>query len=119
MHIRRRRKKIAQGDSLGNLWKSRRIKDIGRQGLSARFLLAAVIDTDKIVRKCEGCQYFAQQIHVPAQELQTIPITWSYAVWDLNMVSPLQRAPGGFTHLFITIDKFTEWIEAKPVATII
>ena len=34
------------------------------------------------------------------------------------MVSPLQRVPGGYTHLFIAIDKFTKWIEAKPVATI-
>src|SRR5205809_4109943 len=34
------------------------------------------------------------------------------------MVSPLQRAPGGFTHLFVAIDKFTKWIEAKPIATI-
>src|SRR6266498_267137 len=34
------------------------------------------------------------------------------------MVGPLQRAPGGYTHLFVTIDKFTKWIEAKPIATI-
>src|SRR5438128_9623392 len=34
------------------------------------------------------------------------------------MVGPLQRALGGFTHLFVAIDKFTKWIEAKPVATI-
>ena len=34
------------------------------------------------------------------------------------MVSPLQRAPGGYTHLFVAIDKVTKWIEAKPVATI-
>ena len=34
------------------------------------------------------------------------------------MVGPLQRAPDGFTHLFIAIDKFTKWIEAKSVATI-
>src|SRR5436853_5942734 len=34
------------------------------------------------------------------------------------MVGPLQRAPGGYTHLFIAIDKFTKWIEHKPVATI-
>src|SRR6266540_3908153 len=31
---------------------------------------------------------------------------------------PLQRAPGGYTHLFVAIDKFIKWIEAKPVATI-
>jgi len=55
---------------------------------------------------------------VPVQELQTIPITWPFAVWGLDMVAPLQRAPGGYTHLFVAIDKFTKWIEAKPVATI-
>src|SRR5205809_1839529 len=55
---------------------------------------------------------------MPAQELQTIPITWPFAVWGLDMVGPLQKAPGGYTHLFVAIDKFTKWIEAKPVATI-
>src|SRR5436190_2044514 len=34
------------------------------------------------------------------------------------MVGPLQKAPGGYTHLFVAIDKFTKWTEAKPVATI-
>ena len=56
---------------------------------------------------------------MPAQKLQTIPITWPFAVWGLDMVGPLQRAPGGFTHLFVAINKFTKWIEAKPIATII
>ena len=56
---------------------------------------------------------------MPAQELQTIPITWPFAAWGLDMVGPLQAAPGGFTHLFVAIDKFTKWIEAKPVAKII
>ena len=34
------------------------------------------------------------------------------------MVRPLQAAPGGFTHLFIAIHKFTKGIEARPVANI-
>src|SRR6266540_2185588 len=34
------------------------------------------------------------------------------------MVGPLQKAPGGYTHLFVAIGKFTKWIKAKPVATI-
>jgi hypothetical protein len=28
----------------------------------------------------------------------------------------LKKAPGGFTHLLIVVDKFTKWIEAKPIA---
>jgi len=86
-----------------------------RQGF---FWPTAVTDADSIVRKCEGCQYFARQTHVPAQQLQTIPITWPFATWGLDMVGPLKPAPGGFTHLFVAIDKFTKWIEAKPVAKI-
>jgi hypothetical protein len=32
------------------------------------------------------------------------------------MVGPLKRAPSGFTHLLVAVDKFTKWIEAKPIA---
>src|SRR5438105_3276597 len=109
MHIRRRRKEIAQGNPLRNLWKSCRIKNVGGKGFQQGFFWStAVTDADEIIRKCEGCQYFAQQIHVPGQEFKIIPITWPFAVWGLDMVGPLQRAPGGFTHLFVTIDKFTK-----------
>ena len=34
------------------------------------------------------------------------------------MVGPLRKAPRGYTHLFVAIDKFTKWIEAKPITTI-
>ena len=34
------------------------------------------------------------------------------------MVGPLEKAPGRFTHLVVAIDKFTKWIEAKPITTI-
>jgi hypothetical protein len=58
-----------------------------------------------------GCQFYAKQMHLPAQALQTIPITWPFAVWGLDLVEPLQKAPGGFTHLLVAIDKFSKWIE--------
>ena len=31
------------------------------------------------------------------------------------MVGPLWKAPGGFTHLLVAIDKFSKWIEARPI----
>ena len=34
------------------------------------------------------------------------------------MVGPFKPAKGGFTHIFVAIDKFAKWIEAKPVASI-
>jgi ribonuclease HI len=78
----------------------------------------AVADATRIVRSCRGCQFYARQTHLPAQALQTIPITWPYAVWGLDLVGPLQKAPGGFSHLLVTIDKFSKWIEVRPLTSI-
>jgi hypothetical protein len=78
----------------------------------------AVADAERIVRTCEGCQYYAWQTHLPAQALQMMPITWLFAVWGLDLMGPLKKAPRGYTHLLVTIDKFTKWIEARPIATI-
>jgi hypothetical protein len=75
----------------------------------------ALRDAKEVVRTCKGCQFYARQTHLPAQALQTIRLTWPFAVWGLNMVGHLKKAPGGFTHLLVAVDKFTKWIEAKPV----
>jgi hypothetical protein len=78
----------------------------------------AVADATRIVRTCEGCQFYARQTHLPAQALQTIPITWPFAVWGLDLVGPLQKAPEGYTHLLVAIDKFSKWIEVRPLNNI-
>ena len=30
------------------------------------------------------------------------------------MVGPLKRAPEGYSHLLVAVDKFIKWIEARP-----
>ena len=66
----------------------------------------AVADATDVMRTCEGCQFYARKTHLPAHALQTIPFTWSFAVWGLDLVGPLQKVPGGYTHLLVAIDKF-------------
>jgi hypothetical protein len=78
----------------------------------------AVVDATRIVRTCQGCQFYAKQTHLPAQALQTIPIAWPFTVWGLDLVGPLQKAPGGYTHLLVTIDKLSKWIEVRPLNSI-
>jgi hypothetical protein len=93
---------------------------------AARFLVAkafrhgfyrptAKADADRIVELCQGCQIYSKQTHMPATALHTIPITWPFAVWGLDMVGPLKIEPLGFTHLLVAVDKFTKWVEAKPI----
>jgi hypothetical protein len=31
---------------------------------------------------------------------------------------PFKKAPGGLTHMVVVVDKFTKWIEARPLAKI-
>jgi hypothetical protein len=72
-------------------------------------------DADRIVELCQGCQMYSKQTHMPATALHTIPITWPFVVWGLDMVGPLKTTPLGFTHLLVAIDKFIKWVEAKPI----
>jgi transposase InsO family protein len=77
-----------------------------------------VADSKDIVRRCERCQFYARQTHLLAQALQTIPIMWPFVVWHLDMVGPLRQAPGGFTHLLVAVDKFSKWIEVRPIVNV-
>ena len=75
----------------------------------------AIVDVEKLVHHCEGCQFFAKRIHVPAHEIQTIPASWPIACWGLDMIGPFKPAPGKFTCAFVLIDKFSKWIEYMPL----
>jgi transposase InsO family protein len=72
-------------------------------------------DAKQLVRKCNGCQRFSAKRHQPVDALKTIPITWLFAVWGQDMLGPFKTAHGGMTHLLVAVDKFTKWIEAKPI----
>jgi transposase InsO family protein len=72
-------------------------------------------DAKWLVKSCNGCQCFCKQRHTPAAALKTIPLTWPFAVWGLDMVGLFKMAPRGLMHLLIAVDKFTKWIEAKPI----
>jgi hypothetical protein len=39
----------------------------------------------------------------------------SFRLLGLDMIGPLSTAPGGFNRVLVAIDKFTKWIEVKPV----
>jgi hypothetical protein len=47
----------------------------------------------------------------PAHEIQTIPASWPFVCWGLDMMGPFKPAPGNFKFIFELIDKFSKWIE--------
>ena len=44
-----------------------------------------------------------------------IPTSWPFACWRLDMIGPFKPASGGFRWVFVCIDKFSKWIEYKPL----
>jgi ribonuclease HI len=74
-----------------------------------------VSDAKDLVRRWQNCQFFGKQSHIPTHNLITIPPSWPFACWSLDMIGPFTTAPGGFTHVLVAIDNFTKWIEYKPI----
>jgi hypothetical protein len=73
------------------------------------------VDANRNVELCQGYRMYSKQTHMPAIVLHMIPITCPFAVWGLDMVGPLKKAPSGFTHLLVAVDKFMKWVEAKSI----
>jgi hypothetical protein len=91
---------------------------VGKAHRQGALCPTAVSDADSLVHRCEGCQFFTRQKHVPSHQLQTIPITWPFSTWGLDFVGHFKKAKGGFTHIFVAVDKFTKWIKVMPTTSI-
>jgi transposase InsO family protein len=91
---------------------------VGKVFRSGFYWPTAKSDAAKLVQRCEACQYLSKQQHLSAQQLQTIPVTWPFACWGLDMIGPFKKVQGGYTHVLVAIDKFTKWIEFKPIASL-
>jgi hypothetical protein len=65
---------------------------VGKVFRSGFYWPTAKSDAAELVQRCEACQYLSKQQHLPAQQLQTIPITWSFACWGLDMIGPFKKA---------------------------
>jgi hypothetical protein len=81
-------------------------------------LPTAVADASEIVLTCEGCQFYARKSNLPAHVLHTISVMWPFAVWGLDIVGPLRKAPRGYTHMLVAIDKFSKWVEVRHITNL-
>jgi hypothetical protein len=39
-------------------------------------------------------------------------------MWGPEFMGPFRTAPGGYRHTLVVIDKFTKWIEVRPIASV-
>ncbi|XP_025636205.1 uncharacterized protein [Arachis hypogaea] len=97
---------------------------IGGRALAAKILRTGyywpTIKRDCItkVKACDNCQKHATLSETPAQELHTIEVSWPFDRWGLDILGPFPKAPGQVKFLLVSIDYFSKWIEAQPLAYI-
>jgi hypothetical protein len=104
------------GDECGSHSSSRTL--VGKAFRYGFYWPTALQNAAELVRSHKACQFHAKQIHTPAQALQMIPPSWSFAVWGLDILGPFPRAVGEYRYLYVAINKFTKWSEATPVVNI-
>jgi hypothetical protein len=39
-------------------------------------------------------------------------------MWGLDAVGPFRTGPGGYKHIMVVVEKFTKWIEVRPIAKV-
>jgi ribonuclease HI len=86
-----------------------------RQG----FYWPAIICTaNRVTRSCEACQKFSPCLGNPLQFTKLIAHTWSLQRWGLDIIRPLPTAQGNLKFIFVTVEYFTKWIEARAISMI-
>jgi len=63
-------------------------------------------------------QKFVDISHTPPNNLHSFSSPWPFAMWEMEILGPLPKAPGVVKCLLMAINYFTKWIEARPMQEI-
>ncbi|XP_077217905.1 uncharacterized protein LOC143852409 [Tasmannia lanceolata] len=72
-------------------------------------------DAQNYVKKCEQCQKFSLVPRQPATPYSPISSPIPFVMWGMDLLGPFPPSVGGHTMLYVSIDYFTKWVEAKAV----
>ncbi|XP_057730043.1 uncharacterized protein LOC130945326 [Arachis stenosperma] len=70
------------------------------------------------VKTCDKCQKHEAVSTKPADVLHSMEVSWPFHRWGLDILGPFPIAPGQVKFLLVSIDYFSKWIEAQPLAKI-
>nr|GEY99114.1 reverse transcriptase domain-containing protein [Tanacetum cinerariifolium] len=75
-------------------------------------------DARNLIIECKDCQVHRPVPKNRQEKLTSITSPWPFYKWGINIAGPFSKGPSKVKFLILTIDYFTKWIEAKPVASI-
>ena len=90
-------------------------KNVIRQGY---FWPTVKADSFEYINFCDKCQWFASIPRAPPTKLTMMSSPWPFAIWGIDLIGSLPARKGGVRYVVVTVDYFTKWTEAGPLATI-
>ena len=63
------------------------------------------------IKRSRWCQEFANVPRTPSDNLHSLYSPWPFAMWVMDILGPLPKAPGVVKYLLVVINYFTKWIE--------
>ncbi|XP_071696931.1 uncharacterized protein [Rutidosis leptorrhynchoides] len=75
-------------------------------------------DTYDLIVNCEACQIHAPINRTPRRNMVPIHAAWPFCKWGIDIVGPFPRGVENVKFLFVAIDYFTKWVEARLLSTI-
>ncbi|RDY13460.1 Tf2-8, partial [Mucuna pruriens] len=103
------------GKKIPRMWNAASLRSIARAGYYWPSLKADCMD---YVRRCDTCQRFADSHQAPAEQMHMVMSPWPFHKWGIDILGPFPFAPDQLKFLMVTVDYFTKWVEAEPMATI-
>lgn len=82
------------------------------------YWLTLKTNTLNFMRRCRRCQEFTNVLRTPPVNLHNLSSSWPVAMWGMDILRPLPKAPRQVKFLLVVIDYFTKWIEARPLREI-
>jgi hypothetical protein len=110
---------FAGRNSCRTMWSTCNIQDTCGEGFQSWFLLAN--NNERCTRpspKMWGMPIFGQTATPASATAANYSIHLALRMLGTRHNRPFKKAKGGYTHVMVAIDKFTKWIEYRPIATL-
>jgi len=97
---------------------------VGGRSLASKVIRASFYwptvreDCVRYAQRCKQCQIHADWHKAPPEELRSFYSPWPFHTWGIDILGPFPLAIRQMKYLIVSIEYFTKWIEAKPVAQI-
>ena len=83
------------------------------------YWLTLKVDAFDFTRRFRWRQEFVDVSLTPPDNFHSMISPWSFAMWGMDILGSLPKAPWAVKYLLVVINYFTKWIKERPLREIL